>query len=61
VLGLLKANSVGNGRFLPLIICTNVILYSLRCWKCKPLSDLEQPKAGLLTKVLSLRWKKREQ
>lgn len=44
-------NSISKCSFLTRKICTK-IWYSLRCWKCKPLSDLEQPNAGLLMQAL---------
>lgn len=47
-----ETSSIWKGRFLTLKICTE-IWYSLRCWKCKPLSDLEQPNAGLVKEVPS--------
>lgn len=54
-------SSIWKCSFLTLKICSK-IWYSLRCWKCKPLSDLEQPNAGLLMPFLaSLRrcWKEK--
>lgn len=47
-----ETSSIWKCRFLTLKICTE-IWYSLRCWKCKPLSYLEQPNAGLLKEVPS--------
>lgn len=41
-----EMNSIWKCGFPTLKICTK-IWYSLRCWKCKPLSDVEQPNAGL--------------